>query len=91
MMVPAKVKYFCVELERIIPLHELLPDTTKYKFHGYVRASTAQTVSAKCTLQVCHEIISLRNPIGETICKISKGNKCELGSLPNASETRLGT
>jgi hypothetical protein len=31
---PAKVKYFCMELERIIPLQ---PDTTKYKSYRYVR------------------------------------------------------
>jgi hypothetical protein len=76
-----------MELKRIIPLHESLPDT-KYKFYRYVRASTAQTVSAKRTLQVCHEIISVRNPnpMGETVCEISQGNLCELGSLPNTSD-----
>jgi hypothetical protein len=86
----AKVKCFYMELERVIPPHESLPDTTKYKLYRYVRASISQTGSVKRTLQ-CHAIISVRNPIGETICEISKGNICELGSLPNASEARLGT
>jgi hypothetical protein len=81
-----------MELKRIILLYESLPDT-KYEFYRYMRASTAQTVSAKHTLQVCHEIISVHNPnpMGETVCEISKGNLCELGSLPNTSEAHLGT
>ncbi|KAJ7140662.1 hypothetical protein C8R44DRAFT_726395 [Mycena epipterygia] len=52
----------------------------------YVRSSTAQTVSAKRTLQVCHEIVSMHNPIGETIYKLMQakyawGRRREVGKI----------
>ncbi|KAJ7132415.1 hypothetical protein C8R44DRAFT_731092 [Mycena epipterygia] len=52
----------------------------------YMRASTAQTVSAKRTLQVCHEIVSVHNLIGKTIYKLTQakyawGRRREVGKI----------